>query len=69
MTDFAKQVIVDSFASLPQQMQQRVLRMIGIESIDLIDSVDPRRLNMVARQVTSYLLRPTRPDRPNTPTA
>lgn len=66
MADFAKQVITDNFASLPEQLQQRVLRMMGIDSIDSIDTVDPRRLNVVARQVTSYLLRPTRP---NTPTA
>lgn len=61
MTDFAKQVIVDNFATLDERMQQRTLHMLGIESIDLIDSVDPRRLTMIARHVTSYLLRPQRP--------
>lgn len=64
MTDFARQVIVDNFATLPEHFQERVLRMVGIQSIDLIDTVDPRRLTTVARHVTSYLLRPQRPDAP-----
>ena len=65
MTDFAKQVIVDNFAALPEMLQNRVLRMMGINSIDQIDTVDPRRLTAVAHQVTSYLLRPQRPVPPS----
>lgn len=61
MTDFAKQVIVDNFPALPETMQNRVLRMMGINSIDQLDVVNPHRLMSVARHVTAYLLRPQRP--------
>lgn len=64
MTDFAKQVIVDNFAALPEPMQHRILRMLGVQTIDLIDTVAEHRLIMAARHVTSFMLRPQRPVSP-----